>query len=193
MLLCDTRRRFQVHIPKLISPSSYPSAHIPKPISPSSYPPAHIAKLVSPSSYPQLIQASPYLPSHTLQPISPAPIPSSYPQAQSPSAYLPAISPSSYPQAHISQLISPSPDLLGIVVQPLDLHLVNLALIPTGPTHGKGRLQPRPGDYSRLAAGLHGTDYYSRLDYTPAGVNSRALTPRPFDQAECPKRAPDQA
>ena len=37
-------------------------------------------------------------------------------------------------------------DLLGIVVQPLDLHLVNVGSIPTGPTHGEGRLQPHPGD-----------------------------------------------
>ena len=32
------------------------------------------------------------------------------------------------------------------MVQPLDLHLVNVGSIPTGPTHGEGRLQPRPGD-----------------------------------------------
>ena len=38
-----------------------------------------------------------------------------------------------------------SRDLLGIVVQPLDLHLVNVGSIPTGPTHGEGRLQPHPG------------------------------------------------
>ena len=39
-------------------------------------------------------------------------------------------------------------DLLGIVVQPLDLYLVNVnvASIPTAPTHGKGRLQPPHGD-----------------------------------------------
>ena len=36
-------------------------------------------------------------------------------------------------------------DLLGIVVQPLDLHLVNVGSIPTGPTHGEKRLQPHPG------------------------------------------------
>ena len=28
----------------------------------------------------------------------------------------------------------------------LDLHLVNVVSIPTGPTHGEGRLQPHPGD-----------------------------------------------
>ena len=37
-------------------------------------------------------------------------------------------------------------DLLGIVVQPLDLHLVNVASIPTGPTHGEVCLQPHPED-----------------------------------------------
>ena len=37
-------------------------------------------------------------------------------------------------------------DLLGIVVLPLDLHLVNVGSISTGPTHGEGRLQPHPGD-----------------------------------------------
>ena len=37
-------------------------------------------------------------------------------------------------------------DLLDIVVQPLDLHLVNVGSIPTGPTHGEGRLQPHPED-----------------------------------------------
>ena len=37
-------------------------------------------------------------------------------------------------------------DLLGIVVQPLDLHLVNVGSIPTGPTHGEGCLQPHPGE-----------------------------------------------
>ena len=30
--------------------------------------------------------------------------------------------------------------------RPLDLHLVNVGSIPTGPTHGEGRLQPHPGD-----------------------------------------------
>ena len=39
-----------------------------------------------------------------------------------------------------------SRDLLGIVVQPLDLHVVIVGSIPTGPTHGGGRLQPHPGD-----------------------------------------------
>ena len=37
-------------------------------------------------------------------------------------------------------------DPLGIVVQPLDLQMVNVGSIPTGPTHGEGRLQPHPGD-----------------------------------------------
>ena len=37
-------------------------------------------------------------------------------------------------------------DLLGIVVKPLDLYLVNVGSISTGPTHGEGRLQPHPGD-----------------------------------------------
>ena len=36
--------------------------------------------------------------------------------------------------------------LQGILVQPLDLHLVNVGSIPTGPTHGEGCLQPHPGD-----------------------------------------------
>ena len=36
-------------------------------------------------------------------------------------------------------------DLLSIVVQPLDSHLVNVGSIPTGPTHGEGRLQLHPG------------------------------------------------
>ena len=39
-----------------------------------------------------------------------------------------------------------SRDLLGSVVQPLDLHLVNVGSIPAGPTHGEGRLQPHSGD-----------------------------------------------
>ena len=34
----------------------------------------------------------------------------------------------------------------GLAVKPLDLHLVNVASIPTGPTHGEGRLPPHPGD-----------------------------------------------
>ena len=34
----------------------------------------------------------------------------------------------------------------GLVVPPLDLHLVNVGSIPTGPTHGEGRLQPPPGN-----------------------------------------------
>ena len=34
----------------------------------------------------------------------------------------------------------------GLSVKPLDLHLVNVASIPTGPTHGKVCLQPHPGD-----------------------------------------------
>ena len=34
----------------------------------------------------------------------------------------------------------------GIVVLPLDLHVVNVGSIPTGPTHGQRRLQSPPGD-----------------------------------------------
>ena len=37
-------------------------------------------------------------------------------------------------------------DLLSTVVRPLDLHVVNVGSIPTGPTHSEGRLQPHPGD-----------------------------------------------
>ena len=37
-------------------------------------------------------------------------------------------------------------DLLGIVVLPLDLHLVNVSSIPTGPMQGEGRLQPHLGN-----------------------------------------------
>ena len=33
-----------------------------------------------------------------------------------------------------------------LAVQPLDLHVVHVGSIPTGPTHGEGRLQPHPGD-----------------------------------------------
>ena len=34
----------------------------------------------------------------------------------------------------------------GLAVKPLGLHLVNVGSIPTGHTHGEGRLQPHPGD-----------------------------------------------
>ena len=34
----------------------------------------------------------------------------------------------------------------GLAVKPLDLHLVIVGSIPTGPMHGEGRLQPHPGD-----------------------------------------------
>ena len=33
-----------------------------------------------------------------------------------------------------------------LAVKPLDLHLVNVGSIPTGPTHGEVCLQPHPGD-----------------------------------------------
>ena len=39
-----------------------------------------------------------------------------------------------------------SPGPAGLAVYPLDLHLVNVGSIPTGPTHGEGRLQPHPGE-----------------------------------------------
>ena len=42
-------------------------------------------------------------------------------------------------------------DLFGIVVQPLDLHLVNVGSIPTGPTHGEVCVQPHPGDVLKSA------------------------------------------
>ena len=35
---------------------------------------------------------------------------------------------------------------VGLAVKPLDLHLLNVGSISTGPTHGEGRLQPHPGD-----------------------------------------------
>ena len=34
----------------------------------------------------------------------------------------------------------------GLAVKPLGLHVVHVGSIPTGPTHGEGRLQPHPGD-----------------------------------------------
>ena len=34
----------------------------------------------------------------------------------------------------------------GLAVKPLDLHLVNVGSIPTGPMHGEVRLYPHPGD-----------------------------------------------
>ena len=34
----------------------------------------------------------------------------------------------------------------GLAVKPLGLHLVIVCSIPTGPTHGEGRLQPPLGD-----------------------------------------------
>ena len=34
----------------------------------------------------------------------------------------------------------------GLAVKPLDLHLVNLGSIPTGPTYGEMLEQPHPGD-----------------------------------------------
>ena len=34
----------------------------------------------------------------------------------------------------------------GLAVKPLDLHLVNVGSVPTGPTHGEECLQPHPGD-----------------------------------------------
>ena len=48
-------------------------------------------------------------------------------------------------RTHLRNMNLASIDLLGIVVLPLDLHLVNVGSIPTGPTHGEGRLQPHPG------------------------------------------------
>ena len=34
----------------------------------------------------------------------------------------------------------------GLAVKPLDLHVVNVGSIPTGPTHGEVWLQPHSGD-----------------------------------------------
>ena len=42
--------------------------------------------------------------------------------------------------------MSTTRDMLGIVVQPLDLHVVNVGSILTGPTHSEVRLQTQPGD-----------------------------------------------
>ena len=43
-------------------------------------------------------------------------------------------------------MIFPPQGPAGLAVKPLDLHLVNVGSIPTGPTHGEGQLQPHPGD-----------------------------------------------
>ena len=51
----------------------------------------------------------------------------------------------SRPSPLISRILSQR-DLLGIVDQPLDLHLVSVGSTPTGPTGGEGRLQAHPGD-----------------------------------------------
>ena len=42
--------------------------------------------------------------------------------------------------------ISHFPGPAGLAVKPLDLHVVNVGSIPTGPTHGEAWLQPHPGD-----------------------------------------------
>ena len=34
----------------------------------------------------------------------------------------------------------------SLAVKPLDSHLVSVGSIPTGSTHGEGRLKPHPGD-----------------------------------------------
>ena len=46
----------------------------------------------------------------------------------------------------MSTNILSSPGPAGLAVKPLDLHLVNVGSIPTGPTHSEGHLQPHPGD-----------------------------------------------
>ena len=45
----------------------------------------------------------------------------------------------------------------GLAVKPLDLHLVNMASIHTGPTHGEGRLQPHPGDVLKSSPNVRKT------------------------------------
>ena len=55
---------------------------------------------------------------------------------------------SSYLQANVD-FIFPQKGPAGLAVKLLDLHLVNVGSIPTGPTHGEGRLQPHPGDVLR--------------------------------------------
>ena len=71
-------------------------------------------------------------------------------------------------------------DLFGIVVQPLDLHLVNVGSIPIGPTHGEGRLQPHPGDVltstpndrksPRSGLNLEGRLSDPQIFFTPSGL-----------------------
>ena len=59
------------------------------------------------------------------------------------------------------------PQPLDLNVQPLDLHLVNVGSIPTGPTHGEGRLQPHPGDVLESGAA---TMAMPRLEQRLGGV-----------------------
>ena len=75
-------------------------------------------------------------------------------------------------------------DLLGILVLPLGLHLVNVGLIPTGPTHGEGRLQPHPGDV------LKSTPNVQKSARSGLNVEGRLSDPHFFSFGDSPTTKP---
>ena len=58
------------------------------------------------------------------------------------------------------------------MVQPLDLHLVNVGSIPTDPTHGEKRLQPHPGDV------LHSTPNVRKSPRSGLNLEGRLSDPQ---------------
>ena len=77
----------------------------------------------------------------------------------------------------------------GLAVQPLDFHLVNVGSIPTGPTHGEGRLQPHPGDVLKFTPNVRksprsGLNLEERLSDPQLSVTSYSIQfgPRPVLQ-----------
>ena len=67
----------------------------------------------------------------------------------------------------------------GLAVNPLDLHLVNVGSIPTGPTHGEGRLQPHPGD------GLKSTPNVRKSPRSGLNLEGRLSDPQIFKSTRC--------
>ena len=47
-----------------------------------------------------------------------------------------------------------------VTLTSLDFHLANVDSIPTGPTHGEGRLQPHPGDGLNLEGRLSDPQFF---------------------------------
>ena len=88
------------------------------------------------------------------------------------------------------------------LVQPLDFHLVSVGSMPTGPTHGEGRLQPHPRNVlkstpnvrkrPRSCLNLEGRLSDTQIVWRGGHARRGVTTVAPWGRAEIHPECPDE-